>query len=290
MPMKYVSAITARTPGVVFLILAGIHCALGQAAPRPAPQPSPSNDVHVRASETLVDASLDSDPAVEKMVAVYSPKVRELDAVIGFLKGDLRKGGTGAGSLGNFVTDGMRIQGSLKLGQPIDVAIVNGGGLRRSALSEGDLHIRDIFELLPFENALVTLELTGEQLIEILSVVTANREAQSGARVVYFTKPDKTTGIVSVRLRDANKTEIPIDPKGTYRIVTIDYLVSRGGDKFQILQQGKNLKPLGLTLRDSVLDYVRAETAAGRQVRPNLDGRFAYDRAKSTTAEEVPPQ
>lgn len=288
--MKYVSAITARTLGTVLVILAGIHCAFGQAATRPAPQPGPSNDVRVRAGETLIDASLDNDPAVDKMVAVYSPKVRELDAVIGFLKGELRKGGTGAGSLGNFVTDGMRTQGSLKLGQPIDVAIVNGGGLRRSAISEGDLHIRDVFELLPFENALVTLELTGEQLTDLLTVVTSSREAQSGARVVYFTKPDKTTAIVSVKLRDANKAEVPIDPKGTYRIVTIDYLVTRGGDRFGVLQQGKNLKPLGLTLRDSILEYVKAETAAGRQIRPNLDGRFAYDRTKSTATEEVPPQ
>jgi 2',3'-cyclic-nucleotide 2'-phosphodiesterase (5'-nucleotidase family) len=288
--MKYLSAFTARILGTALLILAGIHCVLGQAAPRPAPQPSPTNDVRVRANETLVDASLDNDPAVDKMVAVYSPKVRELDAVIGFLKGDLRKGGAGAGSLGNFVTDGMRIQGSLKLGQPIDVAIVNSGGLRRSAISEGDLHIRDIFELLPFENALVTLELTGEQLTELLNVVTSGREAQSGARVVYFTKPDKTTEIVSVKLRDANKTEIPIDPKATYRVVTIDYLVTRGGDRFGIFQQGKNLKPLGLTLRDSILDYVKAETAAGRQIRPNLDGRFAYDRTKSNATEEVSPQ
>ena len=42
------------------------------------------------------------------MLVAYSPKVRELDTVIGSLKGELRKGGMGAGSLGNFVSDGMR--------------------------------------------------------------------------------------------------------------------------------------------------------------------------------------
>jgi 2',3'-cyclic-nucleotide 2'-phosphodiesterase (5'-nucleotidase family) len=184
----------------------------------------------------------------------------------------------------------MRLQGSLKLGQTIDVAIVNGGGLRRSAIGEGELRVRDIFELLPFENALVTLELTGEQLSTLLGVITSTREAQSGARVVYFTKPDKTVEIVSTRLRDANKTETVIDPKGTYRIVTIDYLVNRGGDKFTVLQQGKNLKPLGLTLRDAIIAYVKSETAAGREIRPNFDGRFAYDRTKSDANEEGRPQ
>ncbi|HKP37011.1 MAG TPA: 5'-nucleotidase C-terminal domain-containing protein, partial [Pyrinomonadaceae bacterium] len=172
----------------------------------------------------------------------------------------------------------------------IDVAITNGGGLRRSSIGEGEIRIRDIFELLPFENALVTMELTGEQLTNLLGVITASREAQSGARVVYFTKPDKTVEIVSVRLRDANQTEIEIDPKKTYRIVTIDYLVNRGGDRFSILQQGKNVKPLGLTVRDAIIEYVKAETAAGRGLRPNLDGRFAYDRTKAAGTEEVKPQ
>ena len=288
--MKNLSAITTRFSCSVLLLFACVYCAFGQAAPRRAPKPSPSSNVHVRGSLAPVDASVANDPAVDKMVAVYSPKVRELDAVIGSLKGELRKGGTGVGSMGNFITDGMRTQGSLKLGQPIDLALVNGGGLRRSAIGEGEIRIRDIFELLPFENALVTMELTGEQLIGLLSVITATREAQSGARVVYFTKPDKTTEIVSVRLRDANNSETIIDPQKTYRIVTIDYLVNRGGDRFGVLQQGKNVKPLGLTVRDAIIDYVKAETAAGRGIRPNLDGRFAYDRTKTEPTEEVKPQ
>lgn len=288
--MKTFPVISTRLTVSVLLLLAGFYCAFGQAAPKPVPKPSPSTDVHVRGSLAPVDASVANDPAVDKMVAVYSPKVRELDAVIGTLKGELRKGGTGVGSMGNFVTDGMRAQGSLKLGQPIDLALVNGGGLRRSTVAEGDIRIRDIFELLPFENALVTMELTGEQLTGLISVITATREAQSGARVVYFTKPDKTTEIVSARLRGANNVEIEIDPKKTYRIVTIDYLVNRGGDRFGVLQQGKNVKPLGLTVRDAIIDYVKAETAAGRGIKPNLDGRFAYDRTKSNPTEEVKPQ
>jgi 2',3'-cyclic-nucleotide 2'-phosphodiesterase (5'-nucleotidase family) len=286
--MKNISAIASRVSGCAVLLLACAFGVFGQAAPKPAPQPS--NDVHVRASQHPIDASVENDAAVDKMVAVYSPKVRELDAIIGNLKGELRKGGTGVGSMGNFVTDAMRAQGTLKLGQPIDLALVNGGGLRRSTIGEGEIRIRDIFELLPFENALVTMELTGEQLSGLLRVITETREAQSGARVVYFTKPDKTNEIVSIRLRDANKTEIEIDPNKTYRIVTIDYLVNRGGDRFGVLQQGKNAKALGVTLRDAIINYVKAETAAGRGIRPNLDGRFAYDRTKSTVSEEVPPQ
>lgn len=287
---KFAPAIAPRLACLLLILLASVYSAAAQpGAPKASPTPA-ANDVHVRAREVLIDASIADDPAVDKMLAAYSPRVRELDAVIGNLKGELRKGGTGAGSMGNFVADGMRSQGSLKLGQPIDVAIMNSGGLRRSAISEGVLRARDIFELLPFENALVTLELTGEQLTRLLSVVIRSREAQSGARIVYFTKPDRTSEVVNAKLRAPNNVEKEIDPKATYRVVTIDYLVNVGGERYAILREGKNVKPLGITLRDTMIAHVKAEAAAGRDIKPNLDGRFSYDRTKPAPTEEGPPQ
>jgi len=282
--------IAARLAGLLLVLLASLCSAVAQApAPKASPAPA-ANDVHVRASEIGVDASIADDPDVNKMLAAYSPKVRELDAVLGNLKGELRKGGTGAGSMGNFVADGMRAQGSLKLGQPIDLAIMNSGGMRRNTISEGVLRARDIFELLPFENALVTIELTGEQMTRLLGMVVASREAQSGARIVYFTKPDRTSEVVSAKLRGPNNVEKEIDPTATYRVVTIDYLVNVGGDRYAILREGKNLKALGVTLRDAMMAYVKAETAAGRDIKPNLDGRFSYDRTKPAPTEEGRPQ
>ena len=275
-----------------FLIAATFVCASAQA---PAPKASPTprapkpTDVNVQAEKLPVDSSVTDDPAVNQMLVVYSPKVRELDVVVGSLKGELRKGGMGAGSLGNFVSDGMRWQACLKLGQPVDLALINGGGLRRNNIGEGELRARDIFELLPFENALVTIELTGEQLKQLLKLIVANREAQSGARIVYFTKADKTSEIDIMQMRTP-AGEKDIDPQATYRIVTIDYIVNRGGDISTLLQGGKNRQPLGITLRDAIMGYVKSETAAGRTIRANLDARFWLDRTKSAVPEETRPQ
>ena len=285
-----------RCLSLCFLIAATFVCASAQ-APAPAPKASPTPraprapkpaDVNVRAENVPVDSSIPDDPSVNQMLVVYSPKVRELDAVIGSLKGELRKGGMGAGSIGNFVSDGMRWQAGLKLGRPVDLAIINGGGLRRNAIGEGELRARDIFELLPFENALTIVELTGEQLVRLLKLLVANREAQSGARIVYFTKADKTSEIDILKLRTPGG-EKDVDPQATYRIVTIDYIVNRGGDISTVLRQGKPAEPLGITLRDAIMAYVKSETAAGRTIRPNLDGRFWLDRAKSAVTEETRP-
>src|SRR5205814_6539841 len=218
---------------------------------KPAPQVSPEalapapRDVHARVTQTPIDSSIKDDPAVDQMLVVYGPKVRALDVVIGKLKGELRKSGYGAGSLGNFVADGMRAQGSIKIGKPVDLSIMNAGGLRRNAISEGELRARDIFELLPFENALITLDLSGEQLKKLLETIVSAHEAQSGARVVYKTNADRKQEMESAKLLDAQNREHDIDPQATYSIVTIDYLYKVGGDRYGILQQGKNMKELG---------------------------------------------
>jgi len=77
-------------------LLASAPLALGQ---QPAPQAAPATpapaarDVSARVTQTAVDQSIKDDPAVDQMLAVYGPKVRALDVVIGKLKGELRKGG-----------------------------------------------------------------------------------------------------------------------------------------------------------------------------------------------------
>jgi 2',3'-cyclic-nucleotide 2'-phosphodiesterase (5'-nucleotidase family) len=259
--------------------------AFSQAAAKPAPLPTPK-DIQATVTESLVDSTVPSEPAVDKMLEVYNPKVRALDEEIGTLKGDLKKGGTGAGSLGNFVADALRDRARVKLGKPVLLAITNSGGLRKNAIAEGKLRAVDIFELLPFENALVSLELTGEQLRRFLDVVVKSRDAQSGARIMYRTNAKKENEITSVKLgRRGEETEI--DPAANYTIVTIDYLVKRGGD-YSILKEAKNLQPLNLTMRDAVMDYVKAETAAGREIKATLDGRWRFDRAAAAPETEEP--
>jgi 2',3'-cyclic-nucleotide 2'-phosphodiesterase (5'-nucleotidase family) len=268
------------------LLLTNAPRALSQ---QPAPKTTPSQSATgARVTETAVDASIPDDPPVNKMLAPYSPKVRELEVVLGTLKGELKKSGAGSGSLGNFVADGMRAQASLKTGKPVAVALMNAGGMRRNNIGEGELKARDIFELLPFENALITVELTGEQLTKLLQMIVAGREAQSGARITYKTNADKTSEMESAKLRGADG-EKEIDPNATYTITTIDYLYRVGG-RYAILQQGKNMKELGITLRDAIINYVKSETAAGRDIKPNLDGRFVFDKANSAVPEEVKPQ
>jgi len=242
------------------------------ATPAPARPNTTQARPETRARLLTVDSSIPDDPEVLKIIAPYEEKVRELRKVIGRLEGGLSKTGVGGGSLGNFVTDAIRAQAEAKLGKPIVLAMVNNGGLRKNEIAAGELRASDIFELLPFENALILLDVTGAQLTKILQVVT--RDAQSGARIQFKWNDRDRPEFISGKLVDANGKEQEIDPNQTYTIITIDYLMSLKSGVYAILQEGKNPTPLNLTIRDAVMNYVKAETAAGRPVRSVVDNRF----------------
>jgi 2',3'-cyclic-nucleotide 2'-phosphodiesterase (5'-nucleotidase family) len=265
---------------VLFLLLA-FAPAFGQGtAIEPCPATPPAKPgisaspqkVGTSFKRSEIDASIPSDPSVEKMLAPYSERIRELSKVIGRLEGGLTKIGVGAGSLGNFVTDGIKAQATAKLGKPVVLAVVNAGGLRKNEISPGELRASDIFELLPFENALVAVDLTGVQLARLLQIVT--RDAQAGARIHFKWNEQNRAEFVSGKLVDENGKEQEIDPQKIYTIVTIDYLLRLGGGSYAILQEAKSTTPLNITLRDAIMEYVKAETAAGRPIRGTIDNRF----------------
>jgi 2',3'-cyclic-nucleotide 2'-phosphodiesterase (5'-nucleotidase family) len=265
---------------LVCVIAGAGQAVLGQAV-APAPIVPPA-----KVTQTAVDSSLPDDPAVDEMLKAYSPKVRALDQTIGKLKGDLRRGVVGAGSLGNFVTDGIRTKSSEKLGKPILLAVTNGGGLRKSIIAQGNLTLRDVFELLPFENALIAFDLTGDQVLDLLSVVISHRDAQSGMRIKYRVNSAKQLELESAKFL-VDGVEKEIDREGVYYVITTDYLLNvTGSDYAAVLKKATNIRPLGLTIRDAITDYIKSEAAAGRDINPTLDGRFVFDKAASGGAEE----
>ena len=253
-------------------------------APCPATPTPKSGANNPRARLLPVDSSVPDDPDVAKIVAPYAERVRDLSKVIGRLDGDLKKGRVGAGSLGNFVTDGMRAQAQAQLGKPVTLAIMNSGGLRKNEISAGELRSSDIFELLPFENALVAVEVTGAQLAKLLEIVP--RDAQAGARIQFkWNDRDRPEGL-SGKLLDSSGKEQEIDPDKIYTIVTIDYLLRVGGGAYAILKEAKSTTPLNITLRDGILNYVKSETAAGRPIHSVLDNRFVQVGPGPKSAEE----
>src|SRR5690606_33834419 len=125
------------------------------------------------------------------------------------------------GALGNFAADAMRTVAAEALGEPVDIAVTNNGGLR-VPIPEGPITVGALFELMPFENALVLLTLSGTQVDSL-----AGQIARIGGEPVAgltFTIEEPSRRAVDVRVNGE-----PVDPGRLYRVVTSDYLADIGG-------------------------------------------------------------
>lgn len=257
-------SITAQSPAIQ-------PCESVPATPKPGPQP---NKTAVKVNETLIDSSIPDDAAVEAVTSPYSAKVRALDVVIGSLKGDLRTGGVGANSMGYFVADALRWAAASLSPHQFVLAVTNGGGLRKNLITAGELRATDVFELLPFENRLIDVEVSGAQLLDLLKRVTNARDAQSGARIHFRWNDQNRPEFISAKLIDKSGHEADINPNSTYSIVIIDYLLKVGSGNYAVFQDSKKITPLNLTTRDAVTNYVKSLTAAGQKIETKLDDRF----------------
>ncbi len=166
--------------------------------------------------------------------------------------------------LSNFSADVYLKSASEYMKFPVDIAIVNLGGLRTS-IPEGEITVRKIFELMPFENELVVLWLKGDKLNALLQGFAA-----IGGQGVAGLKFDIRKGsAVNILIGG-----VPLDMNKTYTIATNDYLAA-GNDKMEPLAQNIKSEFTNIKIRDMLLDYIKNETAQGRKINASIEGRIA---------------
>lgn len=105
------------------------------------------------------------------------------------------------------------------------MVLINYGGLRAN-LPQGTITKRNIYELMPFDNSIVILELTNEQLQNLLT------NTKDNPKLLLKSKTNKTTNI----------------------LVTSDYLY-QGGDNCSFLKGAKKLNSSNYFIRDAIIRY-----------------------------------
>lgn len=149
-----------------------------------------------------------------------------------------------------------------------DIAFQNGGGLRTS-IPAGDITMGNLYEVMPFDNTLVTMDLTGEQVMAVLNHGINNAKLGtvqfSGLQVLIDSSNPWGSQVIEVRLNGGAL----LDPEATYRIVTNDFMAD-GGDEFFMLKQGRNITDTFIPVREALAEAVRK---AGT-LRVQFDGRL----------------
>jgi len=171
-------------------------------------------------------------------------------------------------AIGNLVSDGLAWFIRDVFNQSIDFAFTNGGNIR-APLPAGNMTRGDILTVLPFENFLYVVSLTGAEIIELFDFIATIPQGAGGfpqfsADVRY------TLNIPEGRIEGLTIGDAPVDPSRTYRFATNDFLLS-GGDGYVALTRSTEPFSTSMLFSDVVIDYIQS---MGGPVVPATDGRM----------------
>jgi 2',3'-cyclic-nucleotide 2'-phosphodiesterase (5'-nucleotidase family) len=145
-----------------------------------------------------------------------------------------------------------------------DVALMNRGGIR-AAIPRGPITPRIIYQAIPFEEDLYTMQLTGSQLKEILE--TGMQGRRRDMEIGGLTATRDQTRPDGEKMGNIMIGGEPWDPDSTYTLVTTGYL-AQGNVGYDIMMNYQAV-PAQITLMDAVTDYIRelGEVEADNRMR-----------------------
>lgn len=186
---------------------------------------------------------MSADSAVSAMLLPYASEVsRKMRDTVGQMPVPVRKD-LPDGPLGNFLADSYLAMARRKFDASVQMAFLNNGGIRINQIPAGPVLRGTIYEVMPFDNEMVILRVSGAQLQAYLDFVAA--EGGGGIAGVTMT-------IAGKKATDIRVGGKPLDLAGSYVMANSDYTVFSGG--FPGL---KNLpvQRTGYLLRDATIDY-----------------------------------
>ena len=166
------------------------------------------------------------------------------------LDGDRNSVRFGETNLGNLITDAMMDETGA------DLAITNGGGIRAS-IKAGDITKGDVVSVLPFGNFIVTKQLTGAQIKEVLEFgVRSYGESLGGfphvAGIKFVVDPGRAVGdrIISLTINGE-----ALDMNKTYTVATNDFMAA-GGDDYPCFGDIPTLNEYS-SLEESLANFIK---------------------------------
>lgn len=209
------------------------------------------------------------DSNISKKVDEIKKQQEEiLDKVIGVTKntldGSYENVRTKETNLGNLIGDILLDK------TKADISLFNGGNIR-DTIEKGNITRRDIVDVFPFSNTIVTKELTGIQIKDVLEhgvkLYPEKNSAflQVGGISYHFDPKQKEEEKITDILKDGE----PLDLNKKYVVATNDYIAS-GGDEFPCFSKEPILKEFG-SLESIVIKYIEYK----KEISKSIDGRIS---------------
>jgi 5'-nucleotidase len=234
--------------------------------------------VEVAANNVIVTQNVFKADDITQLIDRYTAIAAPLrDRVIGRVSADITRtpDDSGESAAGNLIADAQLAATSAAGTGAAVAAFMNPGGVR-SDLAAGDVTFGEAFTVQPFGNSLVTLTLTGAQLLEVLKQQWCTQDAPRvllpSAGVHYIYTASAATALVGQPCAGAANPVTglaiggtPVDPAASYR-VTVNSFLADGGDKFTVLRDGTDR--LGGAVDTDALEAYLAPSLTGTPIAP----------------------
>ncbi|GAB0155805.1 5'-nucleotidase [Chryseobacterium sp. Alg-005] len=222
--------------------------------------------VNVQTQKNIsINNELKNDEEFVKVIEPYKQKLdREMNQKISHTSIDLTKQGDNS-NLGNLLADytfdGANEWTKANLKKEVDAALINIGGIRTS-IGKGDILLKSVFEVMPFENEVIIVKMKGTDLQGLFDYY-AKTQVNNPVSHLYI---ETHNGQLSKTLING-KT---VNPSQDYYIATSDYL-ALGGDNMKFFSKGEMIST-GIKLRDLFIEYFKKNP----EVVPNTDIRLNF--------------
>ena len=133
-------------------------------------------------------------------------------------------------------------------GKNIDIVLLNNGGIR-SIISKGNISEKTAFELMPFENSIVVLELNGLSIIKMIDYLRKLKLQHPISGLQITLNNDYSVNEVKIN-------GVSIENEKKYYVATTDYLLE-GGDKMYFLAETTKTTDINYKMRDILIDYFK---------------------------------
>ncbi len=176
-------------------------------------------------------------------------------------------------NIGNFIADSYRKTADA------DIGFVNGGSIRADlTYNPGVLTKRDVLSILPFNNPIVKIELTGKTLLKVIEhgVARSAEDNEPGrfpqiSGMKFKFDISKPAGNRVVEIEVGGK---PLDLNKTYTLATSNFLVSRGGDGYKMFKNQKILLDAANAQKDSEAFEKAIKDSPNQTIAPKLEARI----------------
>lgn len=207
----------------------------------------------IEGKEIGITGNAGSDQNIEDVIKPYRDNIdKDMNVVLAYAPQTLDKSGQWQCTIGNLMADVALDSGNRvfqkRESKTIDICLLNFGGIR-SIIPQGNVTTRTAFEVMPFENRLVVAELKGEQIVEIVNYIIAEKKAHPLAGLTFTITKDNAANDIAVNGK-------PLDLGKTYFVVTSDYLIN-GGDKMDFFKKAVDTYDLDYKLRNVLIDYFK---------------------------------